>query len=87
MTEVDQMIDNDLEEPIKTNLESAYLAGTDETRSAEVDLYNSGTTRHMSEFYYRLINYVDTNPVPIRTADKCSFQAIGKGDMYVYLPN
>ena len=41
----------------------------------------------MSRFYHRLINYVNIDPIPIKTADKQSFQAIGKGDMYVYLPN
>ena len=34
-----------------------------------------------------MINYTDIDPVPIRTADKRTFQATGKGDMYIYLPN
>ena len=86
MIDVDQMIS--AEEPmIKTDLDAAYLAGSDETRSAEVDLYDSGTTRHMSGFYHRMINYTEIDPVPIRTADKRTFQATGKGDMYIYLPN
>ena len=84
---VDQVINADLENTIKINLEAAYLAGTDETRSAEIDLYDSGTTRHMSGFFHRLINYIDIDPVPIITADKRSFHATGKGDMYVHLPN
>ena len=85
----DQQLNTEPEDSdvVTTNLETAYLAGTDETRSAEVDLYDSGTTRHMSGFFHRLFNYIETEPVPIVTADKRTFQAIGKGDMYVYLPN
>ena len=87
---IDELIDveaDEVQEQIKTDLEAAYLAGTDETCSAEIDLYDSGTTRHMTGFYHRLINYVDTDPIPIKTADKRTFQATGKGDMYIYLPN
>jgi transposase InsO family protein len=86
---VDQQIQvsADPKEEVKTGLEAAYLVGTAETRSAEVDLYDSGTTRHMSGFFHRIFNYVETEPVPIITADKRPFHAIGKGDMYVYLPN
>jgi hypothetical protein len=58
------------EDKVKTSLEAAYLAGTDETRSAEIDLYDSGTTRHMSGFLHWFFNYVKTKPVPIVTADK-----------------
>ena len=49
--EVDQTISAE-ELVIKTDLDAAYLAGSDETRSAEVDLYDSGTTRHMSGFFH-----------------------------------
>ena len=85
--DIDQTISDGFEGPITTDLDAAYLAGTNETCSAEVDLYDSGTTRHMSGFHHRLINFVDIDPIPIKTADKRSFQATGKGDMYVYLPN
>ena len=90
--DVDEVIDVDQtisaeELVIKTDLDAVYLVGSDETRSAEVDLYDSGTTHHMSGFYHQMINYTDIDPVPIRTADKCTFQATGKGDMYIYLPN
>ena len=78
---VDQQISADPDEEVKTGLEAAYLIGTAETRSAEVDLYDSGTTRHMSGFFHRIFNYVETKPVPIITADKRPFHAIGKGDM------
>ena len=87
ITDVDQSINSVPEDIVEINLEMAYLAGTDETRSAEVDLYDSGTSRHMSGFFHKFINYVKIDPVPILTADKRSFHAIGKGDVHVYLPN
>ena len=87
MIGADQDLSAEPVDEVTTGLEAAYLAGTNETRSAEVDLYDSGTTRHMSRFFHRFFNYVETKPVPIVTADKCIFQALGKGDMYVYLPN
>jgi hypothetical protein len=59
-------INTDIQGPIMIELNAAYLAGTDETRNAEIDLYDSGTTCHMSGFHHRLINYVEIDPVPIR---------------------
>ena len=85
--DADQSFSAESTDAITTTLDAAYLAGTQETRSAEVDLYDSGTTRHMTGFFHRLFNYVETDLVPIVTADKRSFHAVGKGDMYVYLPN
>ena len=41
----------------------------------------------MTGFFHQLFNYTNTTPVPIVTANKRSFKATGKGDMYVYLPN
>ena len=70
-----------------TSFNAAYLAGTDETRSAEVDLYDSGATRHMSGFRHRFFNFTEIHPIPITAADKRTFQAIGKGDMHVYVPS
>ena len=83
----DQLISAELNEEVTTRLEAAYLIGTAKTHSAEVDLYDLGTTRHMSRFFHQLFNYVETERVSIITADKRPFHAVGKGDMYVYLPN
>lgn len=70
-----------------TTYHSDVLAGSAKTREAEVDLYDSGATRHMSGFRHRFINYTETEPVPVLAADKRTFNANGKGDMYIYLPN
>ena len=70
-----------------TNFEYAYLVGTSNTRKLEVDLYDSGATRHMSGFFHKFVNFTKIEPVPITAADKRTFQAIGRGDMYVNIPN
>jgi transposase InsO family protein len=75
------------ENNIRTSFDFAYLAGTSETRSAEVDLYDSGATRHMSGFLHKFFNFVEIDPIPITAADKRTFQATGRGDMYVHVPN
>ena len=69
-----------------TSFDAASLAGAG-MRGTEVDLYDSGATRHMSGFRYKFLDFVPIDPVPIITADKRSFEATGKGNMYVYLPN
>lgn len=70
-----------------TTFYSDVLAGSAKTRAAKVDLYDSGATRHMSGFRHRFLNYVEIEPVPILAADKRTFNATGKGNMYIYLPN
>ena len=41
----------------------------------------------MSGFKHCFINFVEIDPKLITAADKRSFNAIGKGDMWVFLPN
>ena len=41
----------------------------------------------MSGFCHRFINYTEIEPVPVLAADKQMFEANGKGNMYIYLPN
>jgi hypothetical protein len=72
---------------ICTGYKYAYVIGADEIRNTEVDLYDSGATRHMSGFLRKFFNFVKIEPVPITAADKCTFQATGKGDMYIHIPN
>ena len=78
---------NDTE--VHTSLEYAYLVRTRDAnaRKIEMDLYDSGATRHMSGFFHKFINFTTVDPVPITAADKRTFQATGKGDMYVNIPN
>ncbi|KAJ7127735.1 hypothetical protein C8R44DRAFT_616476, partial [Mycena epipterygia] len=53
----------------------------------DIDLYDSGASKHMSGNRTRFINFVDIVPKSIIAADKRSFSAIGVGDMYVTVPN
>ena len=67
-----------------TSFDTLYLTGTDNT---EVDLYYSGATRHMSGFRKKFFNFTKIHPIPIMAADKRTFQATAKGDMYIHVPN
>lgn len=53
----------------------------------DIDLYDSGATSHMSGSKHRFINFVSIAPKSINAADKRTFHATGKGDMYIWLPN
>lgn len=65
----------------------AVLAGTEATRNAESELYDSGASRHMTPFRHRLINFTPITSRPITAADKRVFHATGKGDMRIEVPN
>jgi GAG-pre-integrase domain len=41
----------------------------------------------MSGFCHHFVNFVKIPPKPITAADRRSFSAVGKGDIWVYLPN
>lgn len=53
----------------------------------ETELYDSGASRHMSPYRDRMENYVSIIPKSITAADKRYFQAIGKGDLRIKIPN
>ena len=50
MTDVDQELSGVPEITVMTSLEAAYLVGNEETHTAEIDLYDSCTSHHMSGF-------------------------------------
>ena len=53
----------------------------------ETELYDSGASRHMSPFRHRFKNYRSIPPHAITAANKCTFYAIGTGDLRVEVPN
>ena len=53
-----------------TSFAGAVLAGTEATRNAESELYDSGASRHMTPFCHRLINFTPIASRPITAADK-----------------
>ena len=58
-----------------------------EDDSTEIDLYDSGASRHMSSYRHKFSNYRSIEPRSIRAADDHTFKAIGKGDMKIDVPN
>jgi hypothetical protein len=70
-----------------TTFSADELAGSAESQNAEVDLYDSGASRHMSGFRHKFIDIVEIEPIPITAADKRTFQATGRGKMLIHLPN
>ena len=55
--------------------------------SVDIDLFDSGASRHMSGHRHRFVDFTKIEPKPITAADARSFSAIGKGSLYLELPN
>jgi hypothetical protein len=53
----------------------------------EIELYDLGASRHMSPFLHQFKNYCTIPPCAITAANKCTFYAIGTGDLQVDVPN
>ena len=75
------------EEAYVMTYEASVLQGTPGVLPMDIDLYDSGASRHMSGFRHRFMKFVKIDPKPITAADRRSFSAVGKGDIWVYLPN
>ena len=54
---------------------------------SEVELYDSGASRHMSPFSHRFTNLHPIPPRPITAANNRVFYAIGSGDLKIDVPN
>ena len=52
-----------------------------------VELYDSGTSQHLSPYREHFVNFVAITPKPIMAADKHTFDATGRGDLYFEIPN
>ena len=66
-------------------LEAASVAtGADRTT---VELYDSGCSRHMSSYKHLFTDFQPIEPKPIRAADQHVFNAIGKGNIRITIPN
>ncbi|KAI0707872.1 hypothetical protein C8Q76DRAFT_628275, partial [Earliella scabrosa] len=84
-------------EPIPSDLPQFlddFFIGSDRAHVAqdpfitdEEVLFDSGATRHMSPYRHRFINYTAIPVKSIHAADQHIFKAVGKGDMYIDLPN
>jgi hypothetical protein len=60
---------------------------TVETDGVTIELYDSGCSKHMSSYWHLFANFQAIEPKPIRAADRHVFNAIGKGDIRIMIPN
>lgn len=68
--------------------ESVYTtAPTTRQPGAEIELYDSGASRHMSPFRHRFRNFHSIPPRAITAADHRTFYATGTGDLQIDVPN
>ena len=65
----------------------ATLINVEGGEGIETELYNSGASRHMSPYHEQMENCIPIAPKSITAADKRYFQAIGKGDLCIQVPN
>ncbi|THG94474.1 hypothetical protein EW026_g7010 [Hermanssonia centrifuga] len=69
-------------------LEYAFIAKESSAACKfETELYGSGASRHMSLYCHCFLNFQSIMPKLIGAANNHMFKAIGKGDMYVDIPN
>ena len=57
------------------------------TERAETELYDSGASHHMTTYCDQLENFISIMPKSITATDKCHFQATGKGNLHIKIPN
>ena len=75
----------DIIEPV--DVANAAMDGASNANKICTELYNSGTTQHISLYRDLFDNYVEIPPKLLSAANKQKFAAIGKGDMVIEVPN
>ena len=53
----------------------------------ETELYDSGASHHMTTYHDQLKNFILIVPKSIAATDKRYFQATGKGNLHIKIPN
>ena len=76
---------DDGKEPKTYTFTAITLADTNPT--LETELYDSGASRHMSPYKHKFINFVPIQKKILTAADGGHFEAVGKGDMRISMPN
>ena len=77
----------DAEDAYTKTFSHVLLAGEDLNPSERMELFDSGASRHMSSYRNQFIDYKAIVPKSITAADNHTFQAIGKGDLMISIPN
>ena len=88
--------DNPKDEPVKdmggeartTTFAAAALTEiAPQSSTVDIDLFDSGASRHMSGHRHRFTTFVKIEPKPITAADTCVFYVNGKEDLCIEVPN
>src|SRR5271168_88594 len=77
-------VDND-DEATTYTFAAISLANTGS--AFETELYDSGAWCHMSPYKHKFINFIPIQRKVLTAADGGHFEAIGKGDMHITMPN
>ena len=70
-----------------TTFDTAMLVNIRGAEGVQTELYNSRALRHMSPYQDHFEEYVTITPKSITAADKWYFQAVGKGNLHIRIPN
>jgi len=79
--------ESDEDEEPKSSYDSALLAGENLQTGQRMVLFDSSASRHMSSYCDHFTNFKSIVPKAITAADKHTFEAIGKGDLTILIPN
>ena len=79
--------ETDEDEEPKSLYCSALLTGENLQTGQRMVLFNSGASCHMSSYRDHFSNFKSIVPKAITAADKHTFEAIGKGDLTILIPN
>lgn len=72
----------------KATDEAVFVSPGDDVKDLpRSEIFDSGTTRHISPYKDAFKNFEDIPPKSFRAANKQSFSAVGMGDMEIDLPN
>lgn len=66
---------------------AAVITGEVQNDAPRSELYDSGTTRHITPFRDEMTNFVKIPPRSFSAANKSGFSAVGMGDLVVDVPN
>jgi hypothetical protein len=76
------------EDPGNLEIAAAFISADDNTvNTPHTEVYDSGCTSHISPYRKDFENFVEIPPKPFRAANKQDFQAVGKGEMVIDIPN
>lgn len=89
-SDMESFVDINLSPVANTDREPTDVAAevSNELRDAStIELYDSGTTRHISPYLDKFDSLSDIPPKPFTAANKQKFNAVGVGEMVIEVPN